>query len=87
VVVLTSIFGAGGIVDGIGSVMGDIQNGNFGVGTILKGINTYNNAKKIKAKAVKEELKGIVKEGVIDIANKQEQYKSRGRIFYRQCRV
>jgi len=63
-----SIFGAGGIVDGIGSVLGDIQNGNFGVGTILKGINTYNNAKKIKAKdAVKEELKGIVKEGVLDI--------------------
>lgn len=64
----TSIFGPGGIVDGIGSVIGDIQSGNFGVGTILKGINTYNNAKKIKAKdAVKEELKGIVKEGVIDI--------------------
>ena len=36
--------------------------------TILRGINTYNNAKKIKAKdAVKEELKGIVKEGVLDI--------------------
>jgi hypothetical protein len=64
----TSIFGPGGIVDGIGSVIGDIQSGNFGVGTILKGINTYNNAKKIKAKdAVKEELKGIVKQGVIDI--------------------
>ena len=64
----TSIFGPGGIVDGIGSVIGDIQSGNFGVGTILKGINTYNNAKKINAKdAVKEELKGIVKEGVINI--------------------
>jgi hypothetical protein len=64
----TSIFGPGGIVDGIGSVISDIQSGNFGVGTILKGINTYNNAKKIKAKdAVKEELKGIVKEGVLDI--------------------
>jgi hypothetical protein len=64
----TSIFGPGGIVDGIGSVIGDIQSGNFGVGTILKGINTYNNARKIKAKdAVKEELKGIAKGGVIDI--------------------
>ena len=64
----TSIFGPGGIVDGIGSVIADIQSGNFSVGTILKGINTYNNAKKIKAKdAVKEELKGIVKEGVLDI--------------------
>jgi len=64
----TSIFGPGGIVDGIGSVIGDIQRGEFSVGTILRGINTYNNAKKIKAKdAVKEELKGIVKEGVLDI--------------------
>ena len=64
----TSIFGPGGIVDGIGSVIGDIQSDNFGIGTILRGINTYNNAKKIKAKdAVKEELKGIVKEGVLDI--------------------
>jgi hypothetical protein len=27
----TSIFGPGGIVDGIGSVIGDIQSGNFGV--------------------------------------------------------
>lgn len=64
----TSIFGPGGIVDGIGSVISDVQSGNFGVGTILKGINTYNNAKKIKAKeAVKEELKGIAKEGVLEI--------------------
>ena len=64
----TSIFGPGGIVDGIGSVISDIQNDNFNVGTILTAVNTYNNAKKIKAKeAVKEELKGIVKEGVIEI--------------------
>jgi hypothetical protein len=64
----TSIFGPGGIVDGIGSVISDIQNDNFNVGTILTAVNTYNNARKIKAKeAAKEELKGIVKEGVIDI--------------------
>ena len=64
----TSIFGPGGIVDGIGSVISDIQNDNFNVGTILTAVNTYNNARKIKAKeAVKEELKGIVKEGVIEI--------------------
>jgi len=64
----TSIFGPGGIVDGIGSVIGDVRSGNVGLGTILKGINTYNNAKKIKAKdAVKEELKGIVKKGVLEV--------------------
>jgi|TARA_A100001011_G_scaffold343821_1_gene378452 hypothetical protein len=64
----TSIFGPGGIVDGVGSVIGDIGSGNFSLGTILRGINTYNNAKKIKAKdAVKEELKGIAKDGVREI--------------------
>ena len=64
----TSIFGPGGIVDGIGSVIGDVRTGNVNLGTIIKGINTYNNAKKIKAKdAVKEELKGIAKEGVLQM--------------------
>lgn len=64
----TSIFGPGGIVDGIGSVLGDVRRGEVGLGTVLRGINTYNNAKKIKAKdAVKEELKGIAKEGVKEI--------------------
>jgi hypothetical protein len=64
----TSIFGPGGIVDGVGSVLGDVANGNISLGTILTGINTYNNAKKINAKdAIKEELKGIVKEGVINV--------------------
>lgn len=61
----TSIFGPGGIIDGIGSVINDVRTGNVNIGTIFKGINTYNNAKKIKAKeAVKEELKGIVKKSV-----------------------
>ena len=64
----TSIFGPGGIVDGVGSVIRDVSTGNFNLGTVLTGINTYNNAKKIKAKeAVKEELKGIVKDGVLQM--------------------
>jgi hypothetical protein len=63
----TSIFGPGGIVDGIGSVIKNYEEGNV-FGAVVGAINTYNNAKKIKAKdAVKEELKGIVKEGVLDI--------------------
>ena len=66
-----SIFGPGGIVDGIGSVMGDVRRGQVGLGTILKGINTYNNAKKMKnAKGqVKEELKGIVKEEILKVGD------------------
>ena len=61
-----SIFGPGGVVDGIGSVMRNVQNGNI-LGAILSASNTYNNAKKIKKKDVKAELKGIAKEGVLEI--------------------
>jgi hypothetical protein len=61
-----SIFGPGGVVDGIGSVIRNVQSGNI-LGAILSASNTYNNAKKIKKKDVKEELKGIAKEGVLEV--------------------
>jgi hypothetical protein len=61
-----SIFGPGGIVDGVGSVIENYKTGNY-LGAVLGAINTYNNAKKIKAKDVKEELKGISKTGVQEI--------------------
>jgi hypothetical protein len=61
-----SIFGPGGVVDGIGSVIRNVQSGNI-LGAILSASNTYNNAKKIKKKDVKEELKGIAKDGVLEI--------------------
>jgi len=61
-----SIFGPGGIVDGVGSVIRNVQSGNI-LGAILSASNTYNNAKKIKKKDVKEELKGIAKEGVLEV--------------------
>ena len=61
-----SIFGPGGVVDGVGSVIRNIQSGNI-LGAILSATNTYNNAKKIKKKDVKEELKGIAKEGVLEV--------------------
>jgi hypothetical protein len=61
-----SIFGPGGVVDGIGSVIRNVQTGNI-LGAILSASNTYNNAKKIKKKDVKEELKGIAKEGVLEV--------------------
>ena len=62
-----SIFGPGGVVDGIGSVMRNVQSGNI-LGAILAASNTYNNAKKIKKQDVKEELKGIAKKGVLEVA-------------------
>ena len=61
-----SIFGTGGVVDGIGSVMRNWQDGNV-LGAILSASNTYNNAKKIKKKHIKQELKGIAKKGILDI--------------------
>jgi len=61
-----SIFGPGGIVNGIGSVIKNVQSGNI-LGAILGASNTYNNAKKIKKSAVKEELKGIAKDGILEV--------------------
>ena len=61
-----SIFGPGGVVDGIGSVIKNVQSGNI-LGAILSASNTYNNVKKIKKKDVKAELKGIAKDGILEI--------------------
>jgi len=61
-----SIFGPGGVVDGIGSVIRNVQSGNI-LGAIIGASNTYRNAKKIKKSDVKEELKGIAKEGVLEV--------------------
>jgi hypothetical protein len=61
-----SIFGPGGVVDGIGSVIRNVNNGNI-LGAILGASNTYRNAKKIKKSDVKEELKGIAKDGVLEV--------------------
>ena len=62
-----SIFGPGGVVDGIGSVIRNVQSGNI-LGAILSASNTYNNAKKIKKSDAKEELKGIAKDGILNVA-------------------
>lgn len=61
-----SIFGPGGIVDGVGSVLESAGNGNY-VGAVLGAINTYTRSKKVKSKDVKEELRGIAKTGVREI--------------------
>jgi hypothetical protein len=61
-----SIFGPGGVVDGVGSVIRNLNSGNI-LGAILTASNTYNNAKKIKKSDVKEELKGIAKDGILEV--------------------
>jgi hypothetical protein len=55
------------VVDGIGSVIRNVNNGNI-LGAILGASNTYNNAKRIKKSAVKEELKGIAKDGILEVS-------------------
>ncbi len=62
-----SIFGPGGVIDGVGSVIRNFNEGNI-LGAILAASNTYNNAKKIKKQDAKEELKGIAKKGVLEVA-------------------
>ncbi len=62
-----SIFGVGGVLDGIGSVIDNAGRGNV-LGAILAATNTYNNAKKLKKSAVKEELRGLAKKGVKSIS-------------------
>ena len=61
-----SIFGPGGVVDGIGSTIRNLREGNI-LGAILSASNTYNNAKKIKKSDVKAELKGIAKKGIQEV--------------------
>ena len=61
-----SLFGPGGVVDGIGSVIRATSNGNI-LGAIIAASNTYNNAKRIKKSDVKAELKGLAKEGINQI--------------------
>ena len=62
-----SIFGPGGVVDGIGSVMKNVRQGNI-LGAILGATKTYNNAKALSKSSTKEELKGIAKKGVLEVA-------------------
>ena len=64
-----TIFGPGGVIDGIGSVMRSYRQGNI-LGAILAASNTYNNAKKIKKANVKQELRGLTKKGINEIAKR-----------------
>ena len=57
----TSIFGTGGVVDGITGVLDDLASGaTFGsiegfLGTLVKGTNTFNNAKKLTKEGLRQE--------------------------------
>lgn len=51
----TSLFGQGGVFGGITDILGDLANGNFNLGTIIKGANVVTNAKKLTKEGVRQE--------------------------------
>lgn len=59
-----SFFGAGGILDGTGSILGDLTSGNFGLGTIIKGVNLFQNSKNLTLKGLRNEGLSVA-EGIV----------------------
>jgi hypothetical protein len=59
----TSLFGQGGILGGIGDILSDLGPGGngFTLGTLIKGVNVYNNAKKLTKEGVRQEGFNIFK--------------------------
>jgi len=67
-----SLFGVGGVSSGISSVLGDLQSGNFSLGTALTAFNTYKNAKSLTREGLREEgaqILGNVLSGVARASN------------------
>ena len=64
-----SLFGGGGVLDGIGSVLGDIQSGNFGLGTIITAINTGKNAKNLSLNSIKKEGLSLLEGAAVNALN------------------
>ncbi len=60
---VTSLFGQGGVLGGIADVLSDLGPGGngFTLGTLIKGINTYNNAKKLTKEGLRQEGFNILK--------------------------
>jgi len=63
---VTSLFGQGGILGGIGSILSDLGPGGngFTLGTVIKGINVYNNSKRLTREGVRQEGFGILKSAI-----------------------
>jgi hypothetical protein len=62
----TSLFGQGGILGGIASILGDLGPGGSGftLGTVIKGINVYKNSKKLTKEGVRQEGFNILKSAI-----------------------
>jgi hypothetical protein len=65
-----SLFGQGGVLGGVGSILGDLSNPdtftNPGAlfGTLVKGANTFKNAKELSSKGIQAEGFGIIKSAI-----------------------
>ncbi len=59
-----SLFGQGGVLGGIGDIMGDLANGNFNLGTLIKGANVIRNASKLTSAGIRQEGFGILKNAI-----------------------
>jgi len=59
-----SFLGAGGLLDGAGSILGDIGSGNIGLGTIIKGVNLFQNSKNLTLKGLRSEGLSVA-EGIV----------------------
>jgi len=66
---VNSLFGDGGVLGGIGSILGDINSGNFGLGTIIKGVNVFKNAKNLSKDSIKNEGLSLLEGAAINALN------------------
>ena len=63
----SSLFGGGGVIGGISSVLGDIAGGQFNLGTALTAFNTFKNAKSLSKEGLREEGFNILKSTITNI--------------------
>lgn len=66
---VANLFGAGGVLDGGSSVIGDIASGDIGVGTLLATANTIKNAKKLDTRNITAEGIGVATGAIAGLAN------------------
>ena len=55
-----NLFGAGGVLDGASSILGDVASGDFSLGTLLSTANTIKNARELTRDGVIQEGVGIL---------------------------
>ena len=63
----SSLFGGGGVLSGVSSVLGDIAGGQFNLGTALTAFNTFKNAKSLTKEGLRQEGFNILTGAIQDI--------------------